>query len=392
MKTYIEKLQQVAVMTGITLAGIGSSGAMTPANALTFNFTAGTGVIVGSQVYQGFTDAGAIWSSLFTNDVTLNFTINYQDRDIGASTLGYANTTNPVYNYNIVANALASHRNPLSADDTAAVNSLSSGSNFNILINQTIDRPSGSASATPYVDNDGGANNRRVAMTNANAKVLGLIPDGTEDANIVFNSAFNWDFDFSDGITPGTFDFVGVAAHEIGHALGFISGVDGLDDANGAIAENGTFLRTLDLFRYSALSNDITLNTSRTIDFTADERDKYFSLDGGLTKIASFARGVNFGRDTCTPGGTLLCPRQASHWSDNLDIGIMDPTTAAGEILTVSENDLRAFDVIGWNRATVATAVPEPADFIGTAIGAVFGFKLIQKRRQQRAKSTTKTI
>jgi hypothetical protein len=380
MKTYIGKLQQVAVMACITLVGIGSNGAMTPANALTFNFTTDPGVTVSSEVYQGFTDAGAIWSSLFTNDVTLNFTINYQD--LGAGTLGYADTINPIYGYNTVANALASNRNPLSADDTAAVKSLSTSSSFNILINQTTDRPIGSAIETPYVDNDGGANNRRVAMTNANAKVLGLIPSGNKDADIVLNSASGWDFNRSDGITGGTYDFVGVAVHEIGHALGFISGVDGLDDGNGAIAENDTFLRTLDLFRYSALSNDTTLNTNGTIDFTADKRDKYFSLDGGLTKIASFSTGINFGDGL-----------QAGHWKDSSnftitpELGIMNPTFSEGQLGIITENDLRAFDVIGWNRATVATEVPEPADFVGTLIGAAFGFKLIQKRRQQRAKS-----
>jgi hypothetical protein len=384
MKTYIKKLQQVAVMMGMTLGGIGGSGAMSPVNALTFNFTPGTGVTVGSQVYQGFADAGAIWSSLFTNNVTLNFTINYED--LGSGTLGYAESFIDSYDYNTVAAVLASNRNPLSADDTAAVSRLST-SPFNILINQTTDRPSGSA-ATPYVDNDGGFNNRNITMTNANAKVLGLTTFN-QDANIFFNSKFSWDFKRSDGITTGTYDFVGVAAHEIGHALGFISGVDELDYGNGAIAEDATYLSTLDLFRYSALSNDPTFNTSGTIDFTADERDKYFSLDGGLTKIASFSRGVNFGRDTCTPNDTVLCPRQASHWSNNLGIGIMDPTTADGELLVVSENDLRAFDVIGWNRATVATAVPEPADFIGTFIGAAFGIKLVLKRRKLMGKDSS---
>lgn len=49
------------------------------------------------------------------------------------------------------------------------------------------------------------------------------------DGSITFNSKRTFDFDPSNGITAGQFDFVGTATHEIGHVLGFISGVDILD-------------------------------------------------------------------------------------------------------------------------------------------------------------------
>ena len=44
-----------------------------------------------------------------------------------------------------------------------------------------------------------------------------------------FSSAFSFDFNPDDGVTAGQMDFIGVAIHEIGHALGFISGVDTYD-------------------------------------------------------------------------------------------------------------------------------------------------------------------
>ena len=41
---------------------------------------------------------------------------------------------------------------------------------------------------------------------------------------------------------------------------------------------------------------------------------------------------------------------QASHWKDDLGIGIMDPTAAPpGEIMIVTDLDIMAWDVIGWD-------------------------------------------
>ncbi len=367
MKIDVVKFKQVAVVIGMTLSGIGGSGAMTPVNALTFNFIPAAGM--SAQAQAGFAAAGAMWSSLFTDNVTINLNIDFAS--LGAGVLGQASTTDQLFNYNTVYNAL--NNDKTSADDISAVNSLSSGSNVNLLINHTINNGN---SATPYLDNTG-ANTNTIRMTNANAKALGLATTGTSDASISFSSNFTWDFDRSDGISGGAYDFVGIAAHEIGHALGFISGVDEVDSYNGSRFDNQlTYVNPLDLFRYSADSK-----SKSAIDFTADTRDKYFSLDGGTTKIASFSTGVTFGDG-----------RQASHWKDNLGLGIMDPTAASGELLTISENDQRAFDAIGWNRAVSAsaTAVPEPANLIGTFICAAFGVKLVLKRRQKRFDSIEK--
>src|SRR5262249_38085547 len=133
--------------------------------------------------------------------------------------------------------------------------------------------------------------------------------NGDSDGSITFGSDTAWDFNPGDGITPGRFDFVGAATHEIGHALGFSSGVDYLDQHPG-IAEATTYQTAIDMFRYSADSF-----ANHMIDGVADSSTKYFSLDGGATSLASFSTGATFGDG-----------QQASHWKDGLGLGIMDPT------------------------------------------------------------------
>ena len=67
--------------------------------------------------------------------------------------------------------------------------------------------------------------------TRSNAKALDLIAGNNAalDGAITFSTAFAFDFDRSNGINGSQIDFVSVAAHEIGHLLGFTSGVDVLD-------------------------------------------------------------------------------------------------------------------------------------------------------------------
>jgi hypothetical protein len=394
MKTNSSNLRQYAAIAGIALSGVGAIGTSTPVSALTFTFNAAKDT--SQDAIAGFKAAGDLWSAQLTNNVNVNIDINFAT--LGTNILAQAGSVRNFYDYGNVYTALRNGQT--STDDNAAVASLSSSS-FNVYLNRNTNNPNGSGSATPYLDANRDANNTIINMSNANAKALGLIngapagimtniltatanngvlvgpnittvagtttlinqivpqnsatanatsyPDPNRDASIAFSTNYTYTFDFNrtGTIAAGTFDFVGLAAHEIGHVLGFTSGVDILEANAGRFTDAGLpYVNTLDLFRYSTESQKLG-----AIDWTADTRDKYFSLDGGINKVA-FATGLTYGDG-----------QQASHWKDNLGLGVMDPTAAPGEKLAISENDLKAFDVIGWNRASInATAVPEPAD------------------------------
>ena len=40
---------------------------------------------------------------------------------------------------------------------------------------------------------------------------------------------------------------------------------------------------------------------------------------------------------------------EAHHWKNGLGLGIMNPTAHTGDLLTISDIDLRAFDVLGYD-------------------------------------------
>ncbi len=315
-------------------------------DALTFDFTFTQTST--AQDIAGFNAAAAFWSSKFTDNVTIKMDVG--TGALGVGILASAGSADDTYFYSDVRNALAG--DATSATDASAVSSLAIGSSFGMLLNRTSNNPFGAGSATTYLDNDADANNSIIRMTTANAKALGAIYAPTHiDADITFSNAFAYDYDSSNGITAGAFDFVGIAIHEIGHSLGFTSGVDILDGNSTSpnfFPDNAfSYVTTLDLFRYSAAST-----ASGVIDWTADNRIKYFSLDGGVTGLGNFSNGLTYGDG-----------RQASHWKDNLGLGIMDPTAAPGELLGATPLDLIAFDAIGWN------LVPEPSSFLLGSLG-----------------------
>ncbi len=363
---------------GALLAMAGAAWA-DPARALSFNLICSADPTCASfnpSAYAGFQTAAARWSALFSDPFTLNLQIGFSA--LAQNVLGNATFNLNFTSYSGYRAALGLDR--LSSDDYQAYSSLGSGSSFDLLINLTADNPNGVGSITPYLDNNGGVNNSTVALSTANVKALGGIPaylpanTNQIDASITFSNAFSWDFDPSNGITAGSVDFIGVAAHEIGHALGFVSGVDTLErnspnnTVNPPVFYNADvfgYVAPLDLYRYSAQS---LATGGGVIDWTADTRDKYLSFDRGVTNLGGFSTGGIHGDGW-----------EASHWKDNLALGLMDPTLASGELGVISALDVRGLDAIGYDLASITSAasrVPAPLPLFGAAAAHVWSRRL----------------
>ncbi len=212
-------------------------------------------------------------------------------------------------------------------------------------------------------------------MTRAVAKAAGLsLSDGSTalDGYILFSDLANttannqpvrWSYDYTRSFTQAsnTLDFLSTAIHEIGHVLGFVSGVDqpgwlamssSLDLSYTLGMLNRTqYTNPLDLFRYSSKSSASMLSLLPLNDMTYGDAGgaKFFSLDQGKTAIAQFATGL----DTTATGDGY----QASHWKNGIT-AMMNPTLTLGQRRTVASIDLRALDVIGWDVASTGTSTP----------------------------------
>ncbi len=159
-----------------------------------------------------------------------------------------------------------------------------------------------------------------------------------------FNSAFTYDFDPSNGITPGTLDFEGLAVHEIGHVLGFTSRVGVTELSPGSAPQ----VSPLDIFRFRPGATESTFGTALRI------------LSSGGTQVF-FAGSPELALSTGRQDGSGGDGFQAAHWKDSsfvgTPIGIMDPAQANGERSVITDNDVRAFDLMGYQpRVSTGTA------------------------------------
>jgi hypothetical protein len=167
---------------------------------------------------------------------------------------------------------------------------------------------------------------------------------GPSDGRIVFGPMIPFDFDNRDGITG--FDFETAAVHEIGHLLGFLSIVDSVE-AQAMNPEKPPAVPfpvfALDLFRFVASAD----GRPDALDFTQRARELEFGVEAMFDDIDHEFR--------MSTGRRAGDGRQASHWkADELTrvrIGVLDPTLAPGDRLSISAADLRALDLMGYELA-----------------------------------------
>ena len=185
----------------------------------------------------------------------------------------------------------------------------------------------------------------RIELPVTVARAVGLAPIAASETgggapSIGFNSNFNFDFSPENGIGSGQTDFDAVTVHEIGHALGFTSNV-GLTELTGGTVPVPTIW---DLYRFG---NEITLS-----EFTSAER---LQLTGGTQILFSGNDLKGLSLSTGAPNASGGDRRQASHWKDDSilgrRIGIMDPTLGSGDRSVITDNDLRALDLMGYRMA-----------------------------------------
>ncbi len=303
-----------------------------------FNFSFAEGAT--DEQILGFELAGEIWSQY------LGDTFNGENLDINI----HVEIADDLLPGNIIGGAFPTIQTDLTYGQVynALVNDVSSTTDQIIVDNLVVDNLLDANSVDIMVGGEVIDGNYKMQATSANLKALGLVDGNNQelDGYIVMNSLastpVSWHYDFLNAPQAGTLDFLSTALHEVGHTIGFISGVDT------AKTEDNSFIRgvldyfgynntasvtettVMDLFRYSLEStaqgiNDLTLG-----------QGAFFSIDGTATELA-----LSTGEDY-----------QGSHWLDSTQengLGIMNPTLGLGERWSISSNDLLVMEAIGWD-------------------------------------------
>jgi hypothetical protein len=331
-----------------------------------FNFTYQRGMSV--QQMLGMEMAGRIWGKVLTDNVTVNIHVATATDMPGTALAGAL----PAF----AKTELSDYFEHLQADMTSVDDSIMLQSTqpqyldgklvgwFDLYLS---DRRSSSRNLGHISKEDDDMN-----LSRANGKAINLLDSNNSelDAFIAFNdlasSTISWSYNFvrDTGNDPNSVDFLSVALHEIGHALGFISSIDRpgwlssdfskvtpeemtarMDEYLNSIRERAKLMTPLDLTRYSTESSFVNDLSIGGVAFFKTSR-----WDWSQNKSAPrFATGKLLGE-----GGDGW---QASHWNQANGQTLMKPGLSLGEQAFIALEDLLALDVIGWNRGSNPTSL-----------------------------------
>ena len=256
------------------------------------------------------------FSSLYSDNVTLRYTIDQQ-----AGVLGQSLFSNAYFRGSYADIKLALTNDSKTADDAIAVANL--------------------AAAAPF-----GAGANDWYAPSSQAKALGLLAanNAASDGDDTLGSdAGLFDYDRSDGIAAGTYDFIGTTEHEFSELMGRVS------------QRNAFGYTAFDAFRYTAPGVH-----------NASESDcgVYYSINNGATN----QKGYN-----CVAGA------DRQDWDSSVPSDPYNAFGSPGVVNSMSAVDKQVMDVIGWDRAG-AQAVPEPSTVLLVVLGG--GLLWLQRRNK----------
>lgn len=317
------------------------------------NINADAGLASNTAALAAFQRAAQQWVSRISDPITINISASLANLG-DAGIIGQTSSSYVAASYNTIRNAMVADAVAGGDPGDAIVAALPTAAQFAAIL------PTGFSL------------NGAIALTTANAKALGFGVNAASDAAITFNSQFAFDYDNRDGVDAGKMDFETVAAHEIGHALGFVSAVDDIDYYKAIGQAGAIYLNPLDLYRFQ--NNVAGRDPSTTSEFTTFAR---YLNSGGDAITDTIANEWRMSTGAYTGDGN-----QASHWKADditgVNIGIMDPTLDFGQLTRVGENDLRALSLIGYNISSAA--VPEPSSILMLGLGSIVLGRAFRRR------------
>jgi hypothetical protein len=177
-------------------------------------------------------------------------------------------------------------------------------------------------------------NETQVYWTFAAFKANGGSVSGN-DATMQYSTAFPFDMDPSNGVSTNTISLQDVIIHEVGHALGFGSGVDFLNRD----------IELLDVFRFRRTDGSGDFNPDTTAEFGVRPRWAVRNNPNDDVNFDIISTEIRFSDGS---------PWQASHWREQTPaIGIMDPAFDYGQTFYpnfLRTTDITGFDAIGYNK------------------------------------------
>jgi hypothetical protein len=313
-------------LLALMLAGLADSRAtagliITPTFTANFNTNFGANAVAAQNAWIA---AANVFQSNFTDNIHINITV---DAVAGTGVFGQSNTfLNSTPYANLISLMGADAKTP---DDAIATG------------------PGGSLSAADPV-----TGTPTWWVSRAQAKAIGLIADDLSNDGTTTFGAGN-PFTFSGPIAGGTYDFQGVAAHEISEVMGRL-GISG-----GTIGSFPNSYSLVDLFSYTGAG-------TRGLGAGPGQN---FSIDNGTTLLKLYNNAAANGLDTRD-----WAPGTFDSFNQFSNSGVVNP---------VSVVDLREMDVIGYDRQQAGLAAPAPAGLtlVGTGSLLLSGFGWLRRKR-----------